>query len=240
MGWGMKEPTESPAQSGPVVTAAGRTHAGGRSDNEDALFHGDHILAIADGMGGHPEGDIAARKAVEVVAELDRKQRINEASVVGAVVTAHSRIHRPDRPRDLRMGTTLTIVALDDWTAHVAHVGDTRVYLFRDGQLSRWTTDHTLAAEAHVGGNGGRANATLTRSLGTSEGVDVDHASHALRSGDRLLLSSDGLHDQLDDDVIAGILAEHEGADACADALLERGLGADPTDNVTVLVADVA
>ena len=236
----MNEPTGAPAGSGPVVTAAGRTHAGGRSDNEDALFHGDRILAVADGMGGHPEGDVASKRAVEVVAELDRKQRINEASVVGAVVTAHSRIHRPDRPRDLRMGTTLTVVALADWTAHVAHVGDTRAYLFRDGQLTRWTTDHTLAAEAHVGGNGGRANATLTRSLGTSEGVDVDHASHPLQSGDRLLLSSDGLHDQLDDQVIAEILARYEDPDECADALLDRGLSADPTDNLTVLVADLS
>lgn len=234
----MNQPTGSPAGSGPVVAAAGRTHAGGRSANEDALYHGDRILAVADGMGGHPEGDIASKRAVEVVAELEDKRRITEAAVVGAVVAANGQVHEPERPRRQRMGTTLTVVALADWTAHVAHVGDTRAYLFRDGQLTRWTSDHTVAAEARFGGNGGRANSTLTRSLGIAEAVEVDHATHSLQSGDRLLLSSDGLHDQLDDEVIAEILAQHDHADECADALLERGLGTDPTDNLTVLVAD--
>jgi PPM family protein phosphatase len=232
--------SRGPAGSVPVVTAAGRTHAGARDGNEDALYQGDRVLAVADGMGGHPGGDIASGRAVEVMAELDQKPRMTEAAVVGAVVAANGRIHQPNRPRRRRMGTTLTVVALADWTAYIAHVGDTRAYLFRDGKLARLTSDHTLAAEAHVGGDSGRARATLTRSLGTGKGVEVDHASHPLQAGDRLLLSSDGLHDQLDDEVIAGILGRHAHAGDCADALLERGLSEDPTDNLSVLVADLA
>lgn len=218
------------------MTAAGRTHEGGRAVNEDALYEGDRVLAVADGMGGHPEGHVASRRVIEVVAELDQKRQITEAAAVAAVVSAHRRIHQPDRPRGSRMGTTVTVVALDGWTAHVVHVGDTRAYLFRDGRLTRWTSDHTLAAEA--GGNG-RANAVLTRSVGTAKSVDVDHASHALQSGDRLLLSSDGLHDNLADDVLASVLGSHDRAADCADALLECGLDADPKDNITVLVVDL-
>jgi protein phosphatase len=151
--------------------------------------------------------------------------------VSGAVVEANRRIHRQGRenPAQGGMGTTATVLLLpgpDRWV--VGQVGDSRAYLLRDGELSRVTTDHTIAP----------GSSTLTRALGTRADVEVDVLDGGLRPGDVFLLCSDGLTDMMSHGDIRGTLAgasPGEAADALVDEVLERGAH----DNVTAVVVEV-
>jgi protein phosphatase len=225
------------------------THQGMvRKNNEDSLFpdksgesDGQAVLMVADGMGGHIAGEVASRLAINAAAsaELEPDDR----------VAAANRAIREEvaRQPDLEgMGTTLTLVELEpEGVARVAHVGDSRAYLYRDGELRQLTEDHTVAAEYVALGQISAEEADdhpqshmLTRCLGLTRFVNVDRIDLDLSHGDRLLLCSDGLNSMVPADGIAKALTNGT-ADEAAWKLVEAANKAGGHDNISVIVIDV-
>jgi protein phosphatase len=196
---------------------------------------------VADGMGGHIAGEVASRLAINAAAsaELEPDDR----------VAAANRAIREEvaRQPDLEgMGTTLTLVELEpEGLARVAHVGDSRAYLYRDGELRQLTEDHTVAAEYVALGHISAEEADdhpqshmLTRCLGLTRFVNVDRIDLDLSPGDRLLLCSDGLNSMVPADGIAKALTNGT-ADEAAWKLVEAANKAGGHDNISVIVIDV-
>jgi protein phosphatase len=223
-----------------------------RPVNQDLPLERPNLYAVADGMGGHVGGEVAARVAVEALEQAFERvptlDGLREAfSEANAAVWQESQANA-----DLRgMGTTLTAVALvggsggKDLLA-LANVGDSRAYLFSGGDMTQVTADHSLAEERMRQGEMTEEEAAvhpqrhiLTRALGVSAEVDADMWELELRTGDRLILCSDGLTNEVGVDEMAGILGEvgdpGEAAQHLVDAANEHG-GA---DNITVVVVDV-
>ena len=218
-----------------------------------------HVMIVADGMGGHRAGEIASRMAITKLIGLaldvpDWIFRMDDAHAQEIQRRSRSRVQEVDamlvecgeRDRSLAgMGTTLTAARSLGRDLVITHVGDSRAYLLRGGKLLRLTRDHTFAqvlvdagqlAPADVAGS--RYSHVLTNALGGSNAdVQVDTDRIQLEDGDRLLLCSDGLTDHLDDGSIASILLETtRSSDAC-ERLVQRALDAGGHDNVTVIVA---
>jgi serine/threonine protein phosphatase PrpC len=228
------------------------THVGRvREGNEDSLFpessgssDGPVILMVADGMGGAVAGEIASGIAVGVAssedasAEISPEQRVLRANeAVGEAVAADSSL--------AGMGTTLTLVKLTgDGTMSLAHVGDSRAYLLREGEMRQLTTDHTLVNELIELGRITPEEAEhhphrhlITRVLGLGP-VGVDTLDRSIIEGDRVLLCSDGLTTMVSDFGIKEILDAGEGVEATVWALIEHANVAGGVDNTTVVVID--
>ncbi len=236
----------------PLVTGHGRSDIGRvRSGNEDAVLIGTTVFAVADGMGGHRAGEVASSAALEPVAALDGQafddpERALEA-LTQAAITANAEVSRrsSDDPDLEGMGTTLTALLVTGRVAHLAHVGDSRAYLARDGRFVQLTDDHTLV-QALL--DQGRITAdqvathphrsVITRAVGVAHEVEVDGLRITLRDGDRILLCSDGLSGVVDDDTIARTLRDNE-PDAAVDALIEAANAAGGPDNITVVIVAV-
>ena len=192
-----------------------------RSRNEDAVRAeaGSRLYVVADGMGGHPAGDVASALAVDVVVERAAELRPDadaadaRDALQEAVAEAGRRILEEGRrdPDRRGMGTTATALMVRDGRWAVAHVGDSRGYLFRDGELDQVTVDHTV----FPGSN------TLTRALGTEGDPDPDVYEGALRDGDLFLLCSDGLNKVFGDEELAERLAALDGSGDGRDQELE-------------------
>jgi PPM family protein phosphatase len=233
-----------------TLEAAARTETGPvRRNNEDAVFAGPRLVAVADGVGGAAAGEVASRLAIDAVAHLAgrRLQGPLEAALADAVAEANDTIGfvAACRPLTAGMSTTLTTVALgDDGGYALASVGDSRAYLLRDGALTRLTRDDSLVQELIDRGEVSPAEARShpQRSLvlqtldGRPRAADRPATLEA-RAGDRLLLCSDGLTDMVDDEAIAGALREPS-REACAERLVALALAAGARDNVSVVVAD--
>jgi PPM family protein phosphatase len=222
------------------VEVAGATHVGRvRERNEDA-FHVDEaarLLVVADGLGGHPSGDVASTLAVEHLTSVLSGNGSTEHAerLVSALHSANDAIVADadgDRSRH-GMGTTAVVayVEPDERTVWIAHVGDSRAYHCRNGRLDQVTEDHT------TGGLFGRGQ--ITQALGSSNGVDPDHISVELTAGDRLLLCTDGLTDMLDDDDIAQVLGDGLAAEETCEQLVNAALARGGSDNITVAVVDI-
>ncbi len=219
-----------------------------RTNNEDSAYprtsgrSGDPVvLMVADGMGGHVAGEVASRLAVEAAAE--------------EVTGAEGRIHSANRaileaveekPSLAGMGTTLTLVEFDPpQFLHFAHIGDSRAYLLRAGELGRLTTDHTVMEEYLKAGSitpeevaNHPQRSMLTRALGLTPDIDVDTFDLAGVAGDRILLCSDGVSSMLGDDQIERHLKAAT-AEEAAWALVEEANRAGGHDNITALVFDL-
>ena len=233
-----------------IVKTGARTDVGlVRDGNEDSFLVEDPLFVVADGMGGHLAGDVASSTAVEVISdEADSASADDLQSLENLVQHANTAIYRKsqDDPALHGMGTTCTLVVVGDHLAQFAHVGDSRAYLLRDGELSQITEDHTLVnrmvregrltaeeADHHPQRN------IVTRALGVDSQVAVDTLSVQVRSGDRLLLCSDGLTSMVDASTITEALASEEDPQRAADRLVELAIQAGGEDNVTVLVLDL-
>ncbi len=223
-----------------------------RTGNEDSVFPttsgrspGPAVLMVADGMGGAVAGEVASRLAVEAAAAAGDDEHVDPVDRVLAGNEAVVEASLED-PSLAGMGTTMTLVELTpDGTANFAHVGDSRAYLLRDGELEMLTTDHTLVNSLIELGKITEDEAEhhphrhlLTRVLGLGP-VDVDSFSIQLREGDRILLCSDGLTTMVTDFTIGQILAAGEGVEPTAWALIEQANMAGGVDNTTVVVIDV-
>jgi len=227
-----------------------------RSGNEDSHLRGRTVFAVADGLGGHQGGEVASAMAVEPLAALDGRAfaDADEAAqaLTAAIRAANQAILQRGRsdPELWGMGTTVTAAAVaHDRVLQLAHVGDSRAYLLRKGApLRQLTTDHTVVAEAVERGLLTRQQAAIhpqrgvvTRAVGLDPDVLVDLPEPLeLEPGDQVLLCSDGLTEVVDDEQIAGVLAEQvDGGDACGTLIAAANRAGGP-DNVTVVLLRVA
>jgi protein phosphatase len=228
-----------------AATDAGRVRRG----NEDAHLVAPPLYAIADGMGGHRGGAEAARLAMTTLAR--HAPALIDAGgeeLVEALVDANRVILRAgDEDDALRgMATTCTAALVRGRVARIAHVGDSRAYLWRGGRLAQLTDDHSVVAQlvrqghltadeaaVHPGRN------VIFRALGTAPDLDVDTVEAVLDAGDRLLLCSDGLTNMAADAAIASILGEVFDTRAAVDALVAYANAAGGTDNISVVLVDV-
>jgi serine/threonine protein phosphatase PrpC len=220
-----------------------------RTDNEDSGFLGSTCLLVADGVGGAAAGEIASATAAHVVSALaladPRAEPLGMLQEAVALAQEQVAIGIRHDPRRTGMATTLTAVATDGETFAVAHLGDSRGYVFRDGVLSRISSDHTfvqrlvdegrldeLDVAAHPWRN------VVTRSIDGTSDEQGDVRRLPLLVGDRVLLASDGLTDLVSELRIAHLLTRYSD-DAAAAALLDAALAAGGRDNVTCLLATV-
>jgi serine/threonine protein phosphatase PrpC len=228
------------------IRAGAKTDIGrARKRNEDSFLVREPLFAVADGMGGHRGGNVASSLALEVLGQVGEEKSDRSDSLVEGIRQANDRVlERGEADRDLRgMGTTITAVRTSDRTAHLAHVGDSRAYLFRQGALQQLTEDHTWVRRMVREGKltleeAGQhpQRSILTRALGVEGAVEVDQFSLDLQPGDRLLLCTDGLTNMLDDEAIGHILAEEPDLQAAADRLIEEANRAGGDDNITVVI----
>jgi PPM family protein phosphatase len=232
------------------LLVAGATDVGKtRSGNEDALLIGDSVFAVADGMGGHLAGEVASETALEPIRALAGKVFDDASQAVtalrDAVVAANDTVSdlAEREPAYHGMGTTLTAALVEGRRLHLAHVGDSRAYLLRDGGFSQLTDDHTLVQHLIDEGQLTREEAArhpqrsiITRAIGVSREVEVDSMSLELVAGDQLLLCSDGLTGVVSDQQIAETLQTVEDPDETVHRLIDLANGAGGPDNITVLL----
>jgi serine/threonine protein phosphatase PrpC len=216
-----------------------------RPDNEDSLFVREPLFVVADGMGGARAGEVASQVAVEAFQEGLPERGTAEERLTEVVQEANRRIHALSREHEERqgMGTTLTAAMLEDASITIAHVGDSRAYLFREGQLQRLTQDHSLVAELVRRGKLTEEQAEehpqrsiITRALGIEPAVEVDTWSYSARHGDVLLLCSDGLTSMLTEEQIVDVLSRRETLQEAARALIRTANEAGGRDNISVIL----
>ena len=224
-----------------------------RANNQDSSFAGEHLIAICDGMGGHAGGDTASSIAIRSLAHIEQDDTGGDVEVISrmmetSVMAAHDAIvGKAKRERKFAgMGTTVTAVALVAGYWVVAHIGDSRAYLLRDGHLSRITCDHSYVQHLINTGRITPAEAknhpqrnVVMRVLGD---FDIDpHPDISIRKAhpaDRWLLCSDGLCGVLEDSTIKETMTALADQGECAQRLVQMALRAGSTDNVTAVIAD--
>lgn len=212
------------------------------------------LIAVADGMGGHEDGEVASSAAVQAISRLFLRPvpRDPEGELLAFVRETHQRVRdRVAAGGEVKMGTTLTVVWLIGERAYWVHVGDSRLYHWREGRLTRISRDQTREEFAMRDGRALPSHPRYlaqnfifgSRGLGNDAALrldrGIDTGSLTLRPGDRLLLSSDGLHGRLDDTQLADTLANVPAPQACAVTLAERAIAYQSDDNITALVLRV-
>ena len=223
------------------------THVGLRRDLNEDTYYADGELGlwlVADGMGGHQYGEVASALARDtLVREVARG-----ASLEQAIRTSDEEIIRTSRRRNdaLPMGTTVVAARIQGRRFEIAWVGDSRVYLWRDGQLVQLSHDHSYVEELIAGGVITREQArthphrnVVTQALGVTDPaqLNVETLTGELRPGMQLLLCSDGLTEEVDDRNIAQVLAMTDcSAQECVDTLVAAALDGGGSDNVTVVL----
>ncbi|MDQ1727036.1 MAG: family protein phosphatase [Frankiaceae bacterium] len=220
-----------------------------RTGNEDAFYAGPRLLAVADGMGGHAAGEVASSVVISTIAALDEDTPSRDLHDVlqAAVATANGHLRQMvAADSELEgMGTTLTAMLWSGRRLALAHVGDSRAYLFRDGTLHQLTKDHTLVQSLV---DEGRLSADeaghhpqrsmLMRALDGRVDVEPDISVREAQLGDRYLLCSDGLSGVVSDETLAETLRARD-PQAAVDALVDLALRGGGPDNITCIVADV-
>jgi PPM family protein phosphatase len=225
-----------------------------RSGNEDSYFCGRTVFAVADGLGGHQGGEVASAAAVAPLAALDGREFADPDQAAEALAVAIREANSAilDRaagdPGLWGMGTTMTAAAVaGDSHLQLAHVGDSRAYLLRDGDLEQLTTDHTVVGELVRRGRLTPEQAAihpersiLTRAVGLDPRVLVDTPDPVgLRPGDQVLLCSDGLTEAVADDRIAELLSAGADGETACRSLIDAANAAGGPDNITVVLIRV-
>jgi serine/threonine protein phosphatase PrpC len=228
-----------------VAEHAYRTDTGRqRSANEDAYFARAPLFAVADGMGGAQAGEVAARLAAEAFEPGNEGDEAPEAYLRRVVEDANSRIHEYAERDSSRsgMGTTLTAAMVEGEEISLAHVGDSRAYVYREGKLRRLTSDHSLVEELRRQGRLTEQQAEehpqrsiITRALGPEPEVQIDTMTYPARPEDVFLLCSDGLTTMVPEDRIAAVLEDSPDLDAAVSRLIREANEAGGRDNVTVV-----
>jgi len=215
-----------------------------REGNEDSFLVLAPLYVVADGMGGHRGGEVASSLALETVQRMFQAQ---QGTLAEQVTEANKAVfERSQQDRSVAgMGTTLTAALVDGDRVHLAHVGDSRAYLLRGGELSMLTEDHTLVHRMVMEGEITEAEAEthphrsiLTRALGVDPSVQVDETDVQVASGDRLLLCSDGLTGMVPDGQIREILETTSDPQDAVDALVRVANRAGGIDNITAVILD--
>lgn len=224
------------------VKFAGESHPGrARSNNEDVVGWDAErrVWLVADGMGGHASGEVASAIVRDTLLADGGEEALD-----ARVCSAHQAILSTAETDEALSGMGSTVVALhaDGARGQVVWVGDSRAYLWRKGRLSRITRDHSFVellrerddiSETQLRNHPNRNVVTQTLGLGDPE---PSLTELALKDGDKVLLCSDGLNDELKDDEIAAVLDQHQSPDDAAHALVERALEHGGRDNVSVVI----
>jgi protein phosphatase len=221
-----------------------------REGNEDSAYAGPRLLAVADGMGGHAAGEVASAITIASIAELDSSQPGGDMleALAAAVSEANTRLQEMivANPAVEGMGTTLTVLFWSDGHAAVCHIGDSRGYLLREGELYQITHDHTLVQslvdEGRISADDVSTHpqrSLLLRALDGRSIAEPDLSVHESQEGDRYLLCSDGLSGVVSDETLRETLASIKEPDAAARQLIELALHGGGPDNITCIVADV-
>ena len=224
-----------------------------REINEDNLFSGETVFAVADGMGGHAAGEVASEAALEPIRALDGAAYDDAKAATDALRAAVESANRTvvsqakADPNLAGMGTTLTAVLLRGNRLHLAHVGDSRAYLLRDAEdINQLTTDHTLVEQLVQDGRLSRdevsshpQRSVITRAIGVDVDVDVDTLEQVLQPGDQVLLCSDGLSGPVSDAEIADLLLTEPDGQRAVDTLIQAANNAGGPDNITVVLLRV-
>jgi protein phosphatase len=219
-----------------------------RRENEDCAFARAPVFVVADGMGGAQAGEVAAQIAVEAFSQALPDSGTPEERLASRVQEANQRIWEQSRTRSEQagMGTTLTAAYLEDSELAIAHVGDSRAYLFRDGSLRRLTQDHSLVDELVRRGKLTEEQAAehpqrsiITRALGAEATVEVDTWTYPVRPGDVLLLCSDGLTSMVAEERVEEILRGTMDLRSAAQQLIDDANAAGGRDNITVVLSRI-
>ncbi len=223
-----------------------------RSNNQDSGYAGSNLFVVADGMGGHAGGDVASSLAIARIEDLDRPfastsdaERALRQAITDTATDIIDTVRT--RPELAGMGTTVSALLMVDDYAVIAHIGDSRIYLYRDGALTQITTDHTFVQRLVDSGRITPEEAryhprrsVLMRVLGDMDpDPEVDTFIMPTLPGDRWLLCSDGLSGVIDDPHTAKALAAGNAPARTADHLLKQTLDAGAPDNVTIVIVDV-
>ena len=232
-----------------------KTHVGlVRENNEDSLLIREpHLFAVADGMGGYLAGEIASRSTIKAFEAATHSLRHDDKSdaetvLLDALSKANEHVHKMsiNNTSYNGMGTTMTALYLPgDNKAYCCHIGDSRLYLFRDNQLKQLTKDHTYVEKLLQEGKITPEEALvhpqrhmLLQAVGVEKKINADLLQFEVQSDDRLLLCSDGLTDMLKDEEIAELIALENVEEAGAQ-LLERALNNGGRDNVSLIIIDL-
>src|SRR6202167_3116181 len=216
-----------------------------RRANEDSLLTRSPLFVVADGMGGAQAGEVASRIAVESFKHGLDDTSEPELALSALASEANSRIHElsHSNAEQAGMGTTLTAVYVGAQEVAIAHVGDSRAYCLRDGELLRLTDDHSLVGELIRQGRLTPEEAVehpqrsvITRALGPEPEVEIDTRSYRARDGDVYLLCSDGLTTMVPDALLAEILLAHSQLRDAGEALIAAANEAGGRDNITVVL----
>ncbi len=221
-----------------------------REGNEDSAYAGPRLLAVADGMGGHAAGEVASSLTIASMAKLDSEPPGGDmlAELSSAVAEANSRLQEMiiANPAVEGMGTTLTALFWSDGHAAVCHIGDSRGYLLREGELYQITHDHTLVQslvdEGRISADDVSTHpqrSLLLRALDGRSIAEPDLSVHDGQAGDRYLLCSDGLSGVVSDETLRDTLASIEDPEAVTRQLIDLALHGGGPDNITCIVADV-
>jgi len=229
-------------------TTASRVDIGRvRESNEDAVVSTDRLAVVADGVGGHPGGELASATAVALV-NAAFSGRSSDELEAAARATNRAIWDTGARTSELTgMATTICAAGVtEDGTVAIVNVGDSRAYVLHDGLLTQLTRDHTVTADLVQRGELSDRDAAshphrnvLTRALGIGPEVELDTAAFPAVEGDRFLVCSDGLHREITDEDIASLLAAADDIQAVADGLVDMALSAGGRDNVAVVVAEI-
>src|ERR1700751_5455787 len=221
-----------------------------REGNEDSAYAGPRLLAVADGMGGHAAGEVASSLTISSMAKLDSEPPGGDmmAELAAAVAAANTRLQEMiiANPAVEGMGTTLTALFWSDGHAAVCHIGDSRGYLLREGELYQITHDHTLVQslvdEGRISADDVSTHpqrSLLLRALDGRSVAEPDLSVHESLPGDRYLLCSDGLSGVVSDETLRDTLATIEDPDTATRQLVELAIRGGGPDNITCIVADV-
>ncbi|MBQ2953897.1 MAG: Stp1/IreP family PP2C-type Ser/Thr phosphatase [Clostridia bacterium] len=239
-------PAEASAPRVPLRSAA-QTHVGKvRATNQDALVVSEalQLYGVADGMGGHKGGETASTGCRDAVLAALEERKAGTAALKEAIQVANAALFRQQQEdeRLSGMGTTLSVIWLDEASVHIAHVGDSRVYCLRDGELLQMTDDHSLVGELMRQGVLTAEQAekhpmrnVITRAVGTEEDICVDLATEPRRAGDIWMVCSDGLYGMVKEADMTDILRENA-PEKAAELLVEAALNGGGRDNISVVV----
>jgi serine/threonine protein phosphatase PrpC len=229
---------------------AARTEVGMvRSNNQDSMFAGGRLLAVADGMGGMAAGDVASRLAIEAMTPLD--EEFAGSDLLTALRTAVSDANRRIRdeveadPEKQGMGTTLTAILFSGDRVGLVHIGDSRAYLLRGEDFDQVTRDDTyvqmLVDEGRITLEEAATHPqrSLVSRVLQGQPTDPVYSVVPARAGDRYLLCSDGLSGVLRAETIEEVLREYDDVEECADRLVDLAMRAGGPDNITAVVADI-
>ncbi len=236
-----------------TADSAAVSHVGKvRSNNQDSGYIGNHLFVVADGMGGHAGGDVASAIALQRILKADTEYATVEeaqSALQSAIAAANGELAETvfEHPELTGMGTTVDAISIVGDQIVIAHIGDSRIYLYRDGELSQITTDHTfvqrLVDSGRITPEEARVHprrSVLMRVLGDVDSApEVDTFAMTTKPGDRWLLCSDGLSDFVEDEDIEKILAERVSAKATGDRLVKLTLDHGAPDNVTAVILDI-